>query len=777
MLLCVSLSSHGRQSCDWPFRTAVTITENSGNNLSDYQVKLSLTGSNLHANYLWTNTGYDFRVYDSNDNTPLEFWLESWNQSSKTATIWVRFPTSAPLLANQSRTIYLYYGNENATPLANVPFTFVEPGIKFHARPTSYNPSNKTQAFTNFNSIADNNNNADGYGCAFITNFDNVSKKSVFGNGDNFAAYSESYFEVKSGEAGLWEFRYGADFGRGGGLYVNDVALEEDWNNDLWWNYSWSNADVLQGSINLGVGYHKLEVIGFEGCCDGGITVQFKKPGGSWTTFNTSAIDIRSRACPVTAPSVAFGAHDVCSLVDLQIRNSGLSIPSNWETNVSQNISFQVRNTNAGTSTSSTSVRAEVRVPSGFIYNSASGNNWSCSQSGTTITCLYGLSMARNTNSSVLTVNVTPNSSASVGSGSIAIEVFPTYYDVDRSNNLVTQAISLTNNNAIAPITPTCTTPQPGIWSRFFNIQGYADNSLDNAAEMQTLVDTRANASYVDGQGVLADINGNANPYDDRSDEYYLTLLQGYLNVPTTGNYRFGVDGDDAVEFRLNNTVVSAYYGLHAASGNWVNPQTVRLAAGYHAIEFRMQEYTGQAAFILHWDPPFSAQTIVPSNYFYHCAGNADVQLDTQLTVINDPINGTTRPKAIPGAVIEYELTSQNIGNISPDRDTTVLTQSVGENNDLYVGDLSGMGPVTFIDGTSPNASGLSYNYLTLASTTDGLSFSNDGGSSFIYIPTPDADGFDSQITHLRIALTGTYKPALSTSVPAFRLIYRVRLN
>ena len=777
MLLCVSLSSHGRQSCDWPFRTAVTITENSGNNLSDYQVKLSLTGSNLHANYLWTNTGYDFRVYDSNDNTPLEFWLESWNQSSKTATIWVRFPTSAPLLANQSRTIYLYYGNENATPLANVPFTFVEPGIKFHARPTSYNPSNKTQAFTNFNSIADNNNNADGYGCAFITNFDNVSKKSVFGNGDNFAAYSESYFEVKSGEAGLWEFRYGADFGRGGGLYVNDVALEEDWNNDLWWNYSWSNADVLQGSINLGVGYHKLEVIGFEGCCDGGITVQFKKPGGSWTTFNTSAIDIRSRACPVTAPSVAFGAHNVCSLVDLQIRNSGLSIPSNWETNVSENISFQVRNSNAGTSTSSTSVRAEVRVPSGFIYNSASGNNWSCSQSGTTITCLYGLSMARNTNSSVLTVNVTPNSSASVGSGSIAIEVFPTYYDVDRSNNLVTQTISLTNNNAIAPITPTCTTPQPGIWSRFFNIQGYADNSLDNAAEMQALVDTRANASYVDGQGVLADINGNANPYDDRSDEYYLTLLQGYLNVPTTGNYRFGVDGDDAVEFRLNNTVVSAYYGLHAASGNWVNPQTVRLAAGYHAIEFRMQEYTGQAAFILHWDPPFSAQTIVPSNYFYHCAGNADVQLDTQLTVINDPINGTTRPKAIPGAVIEYELTSQNIGNISPDRDTTVLTQSVGENNDLFVGDLSGMGPVTFIDGTSPNASGLSYNYLTLASTTDGLSFSNDGGSSFTYIPTPDADGFDSQITHLRIALTGTYKPALSTSVPAFRLIYRVRLN
>ena len=777
MLLCVSLSSHGRQSCDWPFRTAVTITENSGNNLSDYQVKLSLTGSNLHANYLWTNTGYDFRVYDSNDNTPLEFWLESWNQSSKTATIWVRFPTSAPLLANQSRTIYLYYGNENATPLANVPFTFVEPGIKFHARPTSYNPSNKTQAFTNFNSIADNNNNADGYGCAFITNFDNVSKKSVFGNGDNFAAYSESYFEVKSGEAGLWEFRYGADFGRGGGLYVNDVALEEDWNNDLWWNYSWSNADVLQGSINLGVGYHKLEVIGFEGCCDGGITVQFKKPGGSWTTFNTSAIDIRSRACPVTTPSVAFGAHNVCSLVDLQIRNSGLSIPSNWETNVSQNISFQVRNTNAGTSTSSTSVRAEVRVPSGFIYNSASGNNWSCSQSGTTITCLYGLSMARNTNSSVLTVNVTPNSSASVGSGSIAIEVFPTYYDVDRSNNLVTQAISLTNNNAIAPITPTCTTPQPGIWSRFFNIQGYTDNSLDNAAEMQALVDTRANASYVDGQGVLADINGNANPYDDRSDEYYLTLLQGYLNVPTTGNYRFGVDGDDAVEFRLNNTVVSAYYGLHAVSGNWVNPQTVRLAAGYHAIEFRMQEYTGQAAFILHWDPPFSAQTIVPSNYFYHCAGNADVQLDTQLTVINDPINGTTRPKAIPGAVIEYELTSQNIGNISPDRDTTVLTQSVGENNDLFVGDLSGMGPVTFIDGTSPNASGLSYNYLTLASTTDGLSFSNDGGSSFTYIPTPDADGFDSQITHLRIALTGTYKPALSTSVPAFRLIYRVRLN
>ncbi|OUR60206.1 hypothetical protein A9Q73_12455, partial [Bermanella sp. 47_1433_sub80_T6] len=290
-------------SCAWPYRTTVTVQETSGNTLTNYQVKLTISGASLDSGYSWTNNGFDFRVVDSDDETLMNYWVEDWDQANKTATIWVLFSS---LSANASRDIYLYYGNEFADTLANVPFTFTEPGIKFHTRNSTGNPDNISEAFSLFDA---GNDSTAGYGCTFITDFTGIDNSGTFGAGTNFIAYSETYFQVQSGEEGSWGVRYGADFGGGGGLYVNGVPLEEDWLNDLWWSNSWGHSDVLQGSITLTQGYHKLEVIGAEGCCDGGITVQFQKPGGSFTTYNTTNIDIRSRACPINEPTVTFGSH------------------------------------------------------------------------------------------------------------------------------------------------------------------------------------------------------------------------------------------------------------------------------------------------------------------------------------------------------------------------------------------------------------------------------------------------------------------------------------
>ena len=290
-------------SCAWPYRTTVTVQETSGNTLTDYQVKLTISGASLDGSYSWTNNGFDFRVVDSDDETLMNYWVEDWDQANKTATIWVLFSS---LSANASRDIYLYYGNEFADTLANVPFTFTEPGIKFHTRNSTGNPDNISEAFSLFDAA---NDATAGYGCTFITDFTGIVNSGTFGAGTNFIAYSETYFQVQAGEEGSWGVRYGADFGGGGGLYVNGVPLEEDWLGDLWWSNNWGHSDVLQGSISLTEGYHKLEVIGAEGCCDGGITVQFQKPGGSFTTYNTTNIDIRSRACPINEPTVTFGSH------------------------------------------------------------------------------------------------------------------------------------------------------------------------------------------------------------------------------------------------------------------------------------------------------------------------------------------------------------------------------------------------------------------------------------------------------------------------------------
>ena len=301
-LIVFSMPSWSYWSCAWPYRTQIAVQETSGSTLTDYQIKIDITGSVLNSGYSWTTDGFDLRVVDSDDLTQLEHWVEDWDQAGETATVWVKLDT---LLANENKTLYIYYGNEFADPLANIPFTFVEPGIKFHTRNSTGNPDNLSEAFSLFNL---GNDTTSGYGCTFITNFTGVNNRNTFGAQQNFIAYSETFFEVQAGEEGTWGVRYGADFGRGGGLYVNSTPLEEDWLNDLWWSNNWNNSDVLQGTIDLTEGYHKLEVIGAEGCCDGGITVQFQKPGGSWTTYSTSNIDIRSRACPVSDPTITFGA-------------------------------------------------------------------------------------------------------------------------------------------------------------------------------------------------------------------------------------------------------------------------------------------------------------------------------------------------------------------------------------------------------------------------------------------------------------------------------------
>lgn len=307
LCMCVFLTFFSQNTfawfdCNWSYRSDVVITENSGSTLTDYQVLLTLNSSSLHANYNWSSNGQDLRVIDSNDSTPLDFYLHSWNPAAKTAEIWVKIPT---LAASGSKTIYLYYENVLATAASTATITLTEPGIKFHTRNSTANPNNKTAAFNFFNSASDG---VAGYGCKFITNFTGISNKNQFtpATNVNFGAYSETFFEVKPTEVGNWSIRYGADFGFGGGLYVDGTPLEEDWNNDLWWANNWGNTDVLQGSIYLTAGYHRLEVIGFEGCCDGGITVQFRKPGGSYQTYSTTNIDIVSRKCPTIEPTSEF---------------------------------------------------------------------------------------------------------------------------------------------------------------------------------------------------------------------------------------------------------------------------------------------------------------------------------------------------------------------------------------------------------------------------------------------------------------------------------------
>lgn len=145
------------------------------------------------------------------------------------------------------------------------------------------------------------------------------------------------------------------------------------------------------------------------------------------------------------------------------------------------------------------------------------------------------------------------------------------------------------------------------------------------------------------------------------------------------------------------------------------------------------------------------------------------LQVTKVSSTISDPVNGTTNPYAIPGAIKAYDLSVSNTGAGAVDADTLVLTDVIPDDLALFVDTGSG-DPVVFSDGGV--ASGVSLSFAT------GVRFSSQpgGGAPFDYVPTPDADGFDAAVTGVRIALTGAMNGDSGGGAPSFviRLLARV---
>lgn len=147
--------------------------------------------------------------------------------------------------------------------------------------------------------------------------------------------------------------------------------------------------------------------------------------------------------------------------------------------------------------------------------------------------------------------------------------------------------------------------------------------------------------------------------------------------------------------------------------------------------------------------------------------------------VISDPVNGSGNPKRLPGAFVDYSVQVTNTGLGVVDADTTDLIDAVPAGTDLYVGDLGGVGsgPAVFSDGTP--GSGLSYTFISPGSITDDISFSADGGANYDYVPSPDAFGVDSAVTHVRIRPKGALAgdAVAGAPGPSFTITLRIRVE
>jgi hypothetical protein len=143
------------------------------------------------------------------------------------------------------------------------------------------------------------------------------------------------------------------------------------------------------------------------------------------------------------------------------------------------------------------------------------------------------------------------------------------------------------------------------------------------------------------------------------------------------------------------------------------------------------------------------------------------IMLLKSVQTISDPVNGGSNPKAIPGAVMQYNIIATNSGAGPADNNSTILVDPISASTVLYANDIGGPGPVLFIQGTTSST-------LTFNPVSD-LAF-DDGSGTWVAIPSPDAiTGCDtSGITHIRVNPQGIFIGNAVSPSPNFQISFRV---
>ncbi|MFM2407605.1 MAG: hypothetical protein RL358_347 [Pseudomonadota bacterium] len=155
------------------------------------------------------------------------------------------------------------------------------------------------------------------------------------------------------------------------------------------------------------------------------------------------------------------------------------------------------------------------------------------------------------------------------------------------------------------------------------------------------------------------------------------------------------------------------------------------------------------------------------------------INLSKLVSAFSDPVNGTTNPKFLPGGISEYSVSASNSGGVT-DNNSLFITDSVPINTTMSVKDFAaaGSGPVAFVQGTP--SSGLTYNYVSLASLTDDVDFFGaipPAAASWGYVPVAGADGCDANVAQIRVNPKGVFVGSATTPNPNFTVRFHVCLK
>ena len=134
------------------------------------------------------------------------------------------------------------------------------------------------------------------------------------------------------------------------------------------------------------------------------------------------------------------------------------------------------------------------------------------------------------------------------------------------------------------------------------------------------------------------------------------------------------------------------------------------------------------------------------------------ITLQKSSQVISDAFNGTTNPKRIPGAVVEYTMTVTNSGYGITDNNSIVINDAIPANTDFIINS------VQFIDGVIYGApsSGLTATSANFSYSTDGTTYNAAQSSA---------------TSHIRVSPQGQFSEASGAGNPSFQVKFQVEVE
>ncbi len=224
--------------------------------------------------------------------------------------------------------------------------------------------------------------------------------------------------------------------------------------------------------------------------------------------------------------------------------------------------------------------------------------------------------------------------------------------------------------------------------------------------------------------------------------------------------------GENLVVEYLDNTLswvtLETFTGAGAPGEIFVRNYALPASARHAAFQIRFTQTGGNPGIWDFWhvdDVCIEGNVAFPALVTYK-----DVRLE------NDPVNATN-PKAIPLSNSVYWFRVANTGIGSPDANSLVVADDIPPNLELFTGNFSGGAPFRFTDGAGAEASGLTCDFISLASTTDCITFFNSGGAEIV----PNGS-YDPAVRRIEFRPSGTMNASSGGNTPYFDIEFRVRV-